>query len=229
MPRYEQNVVIDLEFAPVDRDAGVHDLRCEIIQLGAVRVGMRGEVLDNFSSFVRPEHVTQLPHAVRELTGIRMSDLVAERAIGQVLQEFREWVGPKTTRFVAWSDTDLGQLRSETREKNLPFSEQEGRWLDLQKVYPRLMGVERGKKMALRAAADWYGIRVSKENLHGALYDAMLTAELLKGLLTKDYLAQRECLASAMPEPSQSKAASYSVGERFSSLQRLKEELEAAG
>lgn len=165
---------------------------------------------------------------MRRLTGIRMCDLVEERTVGQVLEEFRGWVGPKATRFIAWSDTDLGQLRSETWEKNLPFPEQEGRWLDLQKVYLRLMGMEKRTRMALRTAADWYGIRVSEENLHGALYDAMLTAELLKSLITKEYIVQKECLASAMPDPAQSKAASYSVGERFASLKRLKEELESA-
>lgn len=222
MLRYAQNIVIDLEFTPVGREAKTHKLKCEIIQIGAVRVDSEGAIIDSFSSFVKPEYAKSVSHAVQKLTGIRTCDLISENTLEAVLGEFRKWVGSKTTRYIAWSETDLEQLKAETEKKNVSFAEQDGRWLDLQKIYPRFMGVGNDRKMALRVAADWYGIKVSEDGLHGALYDARLTAELLKNLLTKDYLEQKSCLASVMPEPSQMEAMTFTIGDKFSSLLQLK-------
>lgn len=65
-----------------------------------------------------------------------------------------------------------------------------------------------------------------KANLHGALYDARLTAELLKYLLTKDYLYQKKTLEAVMPK--QSKPATTKLADKFASLMQLKSELELA-
>lgn len=59
-----------------------------------------------------------------------------------------------------------------------------------------------------------------------ALYDAHVTAELLRNLLTKDYLIQKNMLTEVMPGQGNSKSASYSIGDKFSSLLALKERLE---
>lgn len=60
MSRYEQNIVVDLEFTPVDKGAKTRKFKYEIIQIGAVRVSSDGEIKDSFSSFcearVHKEH-----------------------------------------------------------------------------------------------------------------------------------------------------------------------------
>ncbi|MEE1455058.1 MAG: 3'-5' exonuclease [Ellagibacter isourolithinifaciens] len=229
MSRYEQNIVVDLEFTPVDKGAKTRKFKYEIIQIGAVRVSSDGEIKDSFSSFVKPEYTKSIAYAVQELTGIRMCNLTSEDTLEQILEKFREWVGSKPTRFVAWSETDLKQLNAETEKKNIPFHEKGERWLDLQKVYPRFMEVGNGRQIALCAAANWCGIEPSKEDLHGALYDARVTAELLKNLLTKEFLEQKNCIASVMSDASRKKETSYTIGDKFSSLLQLKTKLEIAG
>lgn len=230
MKSYSQNIVIDLEFTQVDQKYKRRTFRQEIIQIGSVRVSPSGEVLDSFSFYARPEYTSSVSVKVRDLTGIRFRDVYDENPLSVVLGLFREWVGDKgRTRFVTWSENDLKQLRQETLFKQIEFPEAHKRWLDLQKVYPRIMAVGNGKMMSLHSAADWYGIKLSEENLHGALYDARVTAELLRNLLTKDYLIQKNMLTEVMPGQGNSKSASYSIGDKFSSLLALKECLENEG
>ena len=93
MSRYEQNIVVDLEFTPVDKGAKTRKFKYEIIQIGAVRVSSDGEIKDSFSSFVKPEYTKSIAYAVQELTGIRMCNLTSEDTLEQILEKFREWVG----------------------------------------------------------------------------------------------------------------------------------------
>ena len=229
VPPYDQNIVLDLEFTPVNRSERTPEFRYEIIQIGAVRVSPQGNVLDNFCIYVKPEFTTLVSRKVQQLTGIRTSDATAGLPIKEALEEFRTWIGEVHTRFVAWSNSDLVQFVAETNKKKINFPEKNSRWLDLQKIYPRFMDVGNGKCMALHVAADWYGIQVSEEELHGALYDAQVTAELLASLITKDYLKQKHTLAEVMPDAKDAKATTFSIGDKFSALSKLKAELEAKG
>lgn len=228
MGRYEQNIVLDLEFTAVDKEKRTRGFGREIIQIGAVRIAPDGAVLDSFSAYVRPEFASRVSPKVQALTGIRTCDVSNADSLEVVLGAFRQWVGQASTRFVAWSGSDLAQLSQETAYKQLAFPEGDGRWMDLQVVYPRVMGVGNGRDMSLRNAASWYGIKVSEENLHGALYDTRVTAELLRNLITKDYVEQKLSLPAAMPEKACSKPMSFTIGEKFSSLMAFKLGLEAA-
>lgn len=225
MNHYQQNIVIDLEFTIVDPKNRMRRMKHEIIQIGAVRVNAEGEILDSFLAYVKPECARYVSRKVSRLTGIADRALSDADALEKVLQDFRAWVGGEKTRFVAWSDTDLRQLRNETDAKGISFPEGEERWLDLQKIYPRLMKISKGKLMKLSVAADWCGIKVEESNLHGALYDAQLTAELLSSLMTKEYLEQQDCYKSVMSKE-KSRMTTMNVGEKFSALMELKQKLE---
>lgn len=226
MSRYEQNIVIDLEFTPVDKKSKTKNFKYEIIQIGAVRVSNEGEILDTFNSFVCPEYSNGVSQKVRQLTGITNCDLFDKDGLSDVLAIFREWVGPSKTRYVAWSDSDLKQLMRETDFKGIFFAERNCRWLDLQKVYPKYMKIGNGRLMSLHTAADWYGVKVSEDLLHGALYDAMITAELMKYLVTGDYKEQMESLASVMPQKAEQAQTTFNLGEKFQALFALKASLE---
>lgn len=159
------------------------------------------------------------------MTGIKTSDVCDADSLVDVLAAFRKWVGDGVTRYVAWSGSDYAQLLKETTSKAIEFPEKTCRWMDLQRVYPRVMDVGNRRQMSLHNAIDWYGIKVDEENLHGALYDARVTAELLSNLLTGDYKEQKQFLLSVMPDQSEAHA-SFTIGDKFSALLALKERLE---
>ena len=67
---YDYNVVIDLEFTRIPRKRRVAGLATEIIEIGAVKVGPDGTILDTFSRIVKPTMATGVSGAVHWMTGI---------------------------------------------------------------------------------------------------------------------------------------------------------------
>lgn len=232
MKAYDQHIVIDLEFTGTPKQIRKQGLRDEIIEIGAVRLDASGAVVDTFRCFVKPSLSGSVSSKVTNLTGIRTSDVEGAEALAEAMDRFANWIGEGRTRIVAWSENDRRQIRQECGFKGIEVPGQLSRWLDLQLVYPRLMGVGRaGRRMALRVAADWYGVQLSCEEAHRALYDAMVTAELMRQVMTGEYLQQKKVLDAVMPqrqqqEARQSNVLSASLGAICSGLEELRRSLE---
>lgn len=84
------------------------------------------------------------------------------------------------------------------------------RWMDFQVVYPRVMVLDRSKKMSLADAAQWYGVFVDKRRAHRALYDAEITAELVIPVLTGEYKKQVTVLKTSRDSKENS---GYTIGD----------------
>ncbi|MBR3318782.1 MAG: exonuclease domain-containing protein [Atopobiaceae bacterium] len=189
---YACNIVIDLEFTPIPKRMWQKALRNEIIEIGAVKVGADGSVLDEFSRLVKPEFASGVAGKVHWLTGIGDEDLTCARPLAEVLKEFSGWVGSGRARMVTWSPADKRQMDCECAvkgiEAGLPV-----RWLDIQRLYPRLMGT-RKRAVALEEAANWCGIEHDRGLAHRALYDAQITAEIFRMMADGECAAQRDAI-----------------------------------
>lgn len=221
-----QNIVIDLEFAPTPKEVGRQGLRNEIIEIGAVRVDGDGNAVDTFCRRVKPERVDHIAPWITGLTGIRDADVREAETFAEVLGQFCAWVGSGRIRLVAWSGTDRRQIERECAFKGIEQPAQLDRWFDLQRIYPRLMGVgDRRHLMSLKTAADWTGAALNADSAHQALYDAQVTAELLRQIVTGEYRQQKRALAENMGTPSQDEELTASLGSRCSRLGELYREL----
>ena len=69
-------------------------LRGEIIQIGAVRINARGDVLDTFEVNLRPRIFRKLQHHIAKVTGLTQEDLDNGAPIVQGLRRFMQWCGP---------------------------------------------------------------------------------------------------------------------------------------
>lgn len=69
-------------------------LRGEIIQIGAVRINARGDVLDTFEVNLRPRIFRKLQHHIAKVTGLSQGDLDAGLPMKEGLQKFLDWAGP---------------------------------------------------------------------------------------------------------------------------------------
>ena len=69
-------------------------LRGEIIQIGAVRINERADVLDTFEITLRPRIFRKLQHHIAKVTGLTQGDLESGVPIGEGLARFVEWAGP---------------------------------------------------------------------------------------------------------------------------------------
>ena len=222
-----QNIVVDLEFTPTPKSARHLGLRNEIIEIGAVRVDARGNTVDTFCKRVKPAYAAHIAPWIVNLTGICDADLRNAEPLEKVVESFAAWAGPGRTRLVAWSGTDKRQVEGECARKGIELPDQMRHWLDLQRVYPRLMRVgDRRKLMSLKPAADWTGAALNADSAHQALYDAQVTAELLRQLLSGEYRQQRQALSAYLATPARRSEPSApgltaSLGSRCAGLEAL--------
>lgn len=219
---YVCNVVIDLEFTPVPRARrGECGLRQEIIKVGAIKLAADGSNVGEFSHIVRPAYTSCISGTVHNMTGIGNEDLGCARSLADVLQALAAWIGPGRARMVTWSECDLKQVRSECRAKGIRVS-LPSRWLDIQRLYPRLMGMENHRrKVALGEAADWLGIANEKASAHRALYDAQMTAEVFRLIASGECAEHRERIAQELHRTDAKAACVASIGDLCGGLSGL--------
>ncbi len=195
---YKYHIVLDLEMNPVAKEYknayGI--LKQEIIEIGAVKLNEYLEIVDTFDCFVKPEFNYQVTPYINKLTGIKSSSAMNAELFETALKNFETWIGDGSDiRLYSWSDNDLIQLKTECEFKEIPFPENMKRWLDFQKVFPRLMNISnRRKHLALNEAIKYFDIEVDSKKAHNALYDAVITSKLLVPFLNGEYKQQVKCV-----------------------------------
>jgi len=157
-------VALDLETTGLDAD------RDAIIEVGAVKFH-NDEVLDTFSTFVRPGRPIPLP--ITELTGIRDEDVAGAPGLHDVLSRLARFVGQQP--IVGHSvNFDLSFLRRHSRLF-------ENEHLDTFELAGVL--VPHAERYSLKALAKMLGIEMKQA--HRALDDAQATYRLFRILLRR--------------------------------------------
>lgn len=222
---YDCNVIIDLEFTYVPKKRRKGGLTTEIIEVGAVKVDAGGTVAGEFSHMVRPTLAPGVSGNVRRMTGIGSEDVAYARPLGEVLGALGEWMGAGRVRIVTWSDTDRRQIARECAVKGIEPS-LPTRWLDIQRIYPRLMGMGKGC-VSLGRAADWCGIANDRLSAHRALYDAQVTAEIFLMMASGECASHRARVEAELDGPKEGTVCSSSIGESCGGLAELLATLKA--
>lgn len=189
------HVVLDFEMNPTDRKT--HELKNEIIEIGAVKLNSDLKIVDRFRCYVKPQYSYQVTPYIYRLTGIHPTRTMSAESFEQSIKKLVEWIGhPEGIRVYSWSDNDLRQLRDECYAKGVEFPYNMRRWLDLQKVFPRIMCISkyRHRPMALREAVEYSGIAIDKKRIHDALYDSEITSEILVSILSGQFQQQLDCV-----------------------------------
>lgn len=220
------NVVIDLEFNPTPKDVRKRGLKHEIVEIGAVKLDSSGQTVETFSCTVKPTLSNAIATEITQLTGIRTCDVSQSEELEAALIALAKWIGTDNARIVSWSKNDRRQIERECAFKGIEVPKRLSRWLDLQVVYPRVMGVGSGRKMRLSAAIDWYGAEIDSDEAHRALYDAKMTAELMRQLMTGEHRFQQRAIDRAMGRgDNEAKTLSANLGSACSGLEALRLQL----
>ncbi|MDO4539009.1 MAG: 3'-5' exonuclease [Coriobacteriales bacterium] len=217
---YLCNVVIDLEFTPVPTKACAGGLRNEIVEVGAVKLAPDGSIVAEFSHIVRPTIGRGVSGRVHKLTGIGDEDVLCARPLPEVLEALSAWIGPGRVRMVTWSGHDLKQIKSECEAKGIDV-QLPNRWLDIQSLYPRLVGLPHRRKVALGEAADWCGIPNNKKEAHRALYDAKMTARIFAMMAAGEFSAHKERMRTVIATPEEKAPCASTIADRCSGLAAL--------
>ena len=186
---FARQIVLDFEFAPVPKQRQRRGLRNEIIEVGAVKLDNRGNVMGEFSQFVQTDYAEGVAYPVRELTGISAVDTATADPLYVVIKRLGDWIGRYSAQVVCWSGTDRRQLMTECQAKYIDLSAFPADGADLQAFYTSVMDVGSHGRVSLGDAAAWFGIDFDEStgHAHSALADARVTAKLLKQVMDGDY------------------------------------------
>lgn len=181
-------------------------LRGEIIQIGAVRINARGDVLDTFEVNLRPRIFRKLQHHIAKVTGLSQGDLDAGLPMKEGLQKFLDWAG-LDAELAEWGLDDVPVLKQNLflagLDENWP-----DRWYDLQRIFLQAYPRKEGEGLTLESVVDRLGIP-KEEPFHNALDDALYTTKVCRKLPLAEGLATypteeellKEALLGAEPNP----------------------------
>ena len=186
------HVVVDLEMNPVSyrrKGRPFNALAEEIIEIGAVKLDDRFEKISEYQAYVRPDK--DIKPNITQLTKITNEKVANADKFPVAFKKFLEWVLEKNledqnlsainfsnVRFYSWSDSDIKQIRNESKFKLESFDTKklEQAWIDLQREFD--------SKLGLRATLSLqHAIGAMNKNFEGmahtALADSVNTAEIL--------------------------------------------------
>lgn len=217
-------VFIDLEFCEVPGKIKREKkfCKCEIIQIGAVKLNEEDHIFDTYECFVKPKYGEITPF-IHDLTHIETKDIANAICFEEAMDHLLAWIGEDEVVMYSWSKTDQIQIKKESECKgyeNPRLKEVLSNWVDFQVEFSKILQIHQNIK--LEAALNGAGIRF-EGCLHSALSDAENTARLYA--LTQDKEAFEKSAETILEMLRPKPALSVSLGSFFSEelLKQLEE------
>ena len=175
-------VVFDLEWnqCPYGKDREIKRLPFEIVEIGAVLLNEKKEILDTFHSYVRPVVYKRIHHRTQQVIGVTMKELKTGKPFPEAVKAFLRFCG-QDYRFCTWGTQDLDEL-----QRNLAYYGLSGRlprrlfYEDIQKIFALTYEGKKSQR-SLAYGAEYLGIS-QEGDFHRALDDAMYTALIMQKL-----------------------------------------------
>lgn len=178
-------VVLDLEMCNVVGQARQNlGVGQELIQIGAVLLDEKYNVIDHFDTLVKPEY-GRIDRYIEELTKISQKDTENAPSTYEALKKLSDWI-PDDSTLVTWSENDTIQIDDELYYKDITLPKLYHyieEYIDCQVLFSNKMHTNR--KYQLFEAVTIANIDYD-ENIHNAYVDAYNTALLFKKLQTEE-------------------------------------------
>lgn len=173
-------IVLDLEWnqSPNGKEGEVKSIPFEIIEIGAVKLSEKREILDEFHELVLPQVYTELDSNVKDLIPLNMEDLKKGTPFPQVMGSFLDWCGDDPV-FCTWGPMDLVELQRNMRHYQFPpLSRKPFFYYDVQSLFALFFEAEK-KTRTLTFAAEFFHLKAEGE-FHSAITDARYTAGIFQ-------------------------------------------------
>lgn len=163
----------------------------EIIEIGAVKLNEKLNIVDTFKQLIKPKH-SKLSSRFKRLTHISAEE-IKEKGIplGDAVADFSQWSGRENSVFMSWSNSDLYVLTDNFKKilntSGIDFIK---RYADVQKYCQSFLEDNGPNQIGLSRCAEMLEISVNNENLHRALEDCYLAAECFKKVFDKEKFSE---------------------------------------
>ena len=182
-------IVLDLEWnqnSVGKKDRSSDKPVFEIIEIGAVKINERYEIIDRFSQLVKPQIYHTMHKVTADLIHLQMKELKKGKDFPTAMKEFIEWCG-EDYMFATWGPLDLIELQRNIKYYKLePLSDKPIKYYDVQKLFSLGIMKEKTRK-TLEFAIDYFNIEKDIP-FHRAFSDAYYTAKVFERLANPDIL-----------------------------------------
>lgn len=161
----------------------------KIIQIGAVKLNECFEFVEKFECLIFSDITKKVSKRCTALTGITTEDMLSGITFEEAVKKYNEWVGNDFLT-LTWSNSDLYAI-IENSNLFLPEGIKMNlcKYADLQSYVQselKRQGKEINNQISLSSAAEMLGISVEGFDLHTAIDDSKITAEILKTTYSKE-------------------------------------------
>lgn len=175
-----QYIVMDLEWNG-SYSKKAHGYFNEIIEVGAVHLDEKLNVVNTYHAAIRPVVSKKLSGIVTDLTNITPEELEDGTTFEAMVREFSAWMGEGEVAILTWSVTDLLVLMENCRfffhHQPIPFLRY---YMDCQAYVQTRLALEDGQQLGLARAGELLSVPEEGVAFHRALDDSLLTARVLQ-------------------------------------------------
>ncbi|MCR5148201.1 MAG: exonuclease domain-containing protein [Eubacterium sp.] len=171
-------IVFDLEWnqSPYGQSGEHPRMPFEIIEIGAVKMNDSFEIVDEYTSLIKPKLYKKLHRSIRAMLNYSEEELKSGRSFKEACADFLEWCGDDYA-FCTWGASDLYYLQN-----NMDFYYMEKlafplKFYNVQQIYADIYD-EEGRISKLEKACMDLEIKEDKP-FHAAINDARYTARVL--------------------------------------------------
>lgn len=175
-------IVLDLEWnqSNTGEEAAAKKLPFEIIEIGAVKMNEKFEILDHFHRLIKPSVYREMHHITKELIHLDMEDLNQGNSFPGAAGDFLKWCGEDRI-FCTWGPGDLTELQRNMRFYQMdPLFQGPAKYYDVQKLFS-IQYEDKKVRKNLEYAVDFLKIERAVP-FHRAFGDAYYTARVLAGM-----------------------------------------------
>lgn len=225
LPEQGTCIVVDFEMNPISERGFEEneDFSREIIQIGAIMLNEKGEEIDSYKGYIKPEFSKKMNPAIIKLTGITEYELQNSNTFEKAINEFADWCMAKGKCLVfSWSESDYVQIYNEVKAKKIsPQGNLEyilKNWWDLQAEFG--IAVKKKHQLSLRKALEIMG-ELYDGKAHDALADARNTVSLFHLMQNRTEFEKRFAIISSVKKSEDMKkekagnTGMFSLGDLF--------------
>lgn len=162
----------------------------EIIEIGAVKLNERLEIVDTFKQLIKPQISKKLTGRFKALTKITIEEINQNGIpFKDAVDDFARWSKGDDNVFLSWSNSDLYVLTNNFLNFlggcTVKFMHN---YCDAQRYCMSFIPneINDNNQIGLSRCAEIFEISVDEEKLHRALADCYITAECLKKVYDAD-------------------------------------------
>lgn len=112
-------IIVDLEATCWNDDQLREKYQSEIIEIGAVKVNDKLEIVDTFQVFIKPKLNLVLSDFCKELTSITQEEVTNGMSFSEAIIRFLSWIGDEPYCLCSWGFYDKKQFKLDCELHNL--------------------------------------------------------------------------------------------------------------